>query len=82
MAMDYEPSGLLSVIDVFYCTPLAIVAAAREEWLMEHLSLWKDFVIGEVIYHEEGGEHYKMLGKYHVFKFQRTLKYALKAKGF
>ncbi|KAH8588164.1 Alpha/Beta hydrolase protein [Bisporella sp. PMI_857] len=81
MAVDYEPSGSVAGMEVFYCTPLAVVAASREQWLAEHLSKWKDFVRGEVGFHEVGGEHYTMLGKEHVFGFQKTLRRVLQAKG-
>ncbi|KAH6663533.1 hypothetical protein B0J14DRAFT_630842 [Halenospora varia] len=81
MAVDYEPSELVADMDVFYCTPLAVVAASREQWLEEHLSQWKNFARGEVGYHEVGGEHYTMLGKEHVYSFQKMLKRVLRARG-
>ena len=81
MAVDYEPAGSVATMDVFYCTPLAVVATSREQWLQEHLSLWRGFVRGDVGFHEVGGEHYTMLGKEHVFTFQKTLKRVLKARG-
>jgi len=81
MAVDYEPTGAIAKMDVFYCTPLAVVAASREQWLSEHLNLWRDFVRDEVKFHEVDGEHYTMMGKDHVPTFQKTLKRALKARG-
>ncbi|TVY33327.1 Didemethylasterriquinone D synthetase, partial [Lachnellula occidentalis] len=83
MAVEYEPSGSVAKMDVFYCTPLAVVAQDREQWLREHLVLWRDFVrAGGVAFHEVAGEHYTMLGKDHVFTFQKTLKRVLKSRGF
>jgi acyl-CoA synthetase (AMP-forming)/AMP-acid ligase II/thioesterase domain-containing protein len=81
MAVEYEPSGLVTQMDVFYCTPLAVVASSKEQWLSEHLSKWSNFVRTEVEFHGVGGEHYTMLGKEHVQTFQKTLKKVLAARG-
>jgi thioesterase domain-containing protein len=81
MAVNYEPSSTVAEIDVFYCTPLKIVASSTKQWRKEHLVHWKDFVRGEVAYYEIGGEHYTMLGKQHVHSFQKTLKQVMKARG-
>ena len=81
MAVEYEPTGGVDSIDVFYCTPLAVVSASRQEWLAEHLSKWRDFSRSEPRFHEVQGEHYTMLDPDNVYSFQHTLKQALKARG-
>ena len=42
-ARNYDPSGSVAHIDVFYCTPLASVSRDRHQWLKEFLSKWGDF---------------------------------------
>ena len=81
MAVDYEPSGMVQAMDVFYCVPLAAVAASKEEWLREHLCKWKGFCGTEVRFHEVGGAHYTMIGPEHVGGFQKSLRLAMKARG-
>ncbi|KAL9616134.1 MAG: hypothetical protein Q9160_008963 [Pyrenula sp. 1 TL-2023] len=81
LAVDYEPRGSVVHMDVFYCTPLAVVAASREEWLEHHLSKWESFCRETPRFHEVDGEHYTMLGPEHVIGFQDTLRKALLARG-
>ncbi|BCR87540.1 putative NRPS-like protein biosynthetic cluster [Aspergillus chevalieri] len=81
MAVDYDPSGSIASMDVFYCIPLAVVASSKEQWRNEHLSKWVDFTRSEPRFHEVGGAHYTMLGPEHVFNFQKTLRAALDARG-
>jgi thioesterase domain-containing protein len=78
MAVDYEPSGQVDMIDVFHAIPLKIVAATREEWLKNHISKWSDFSKTEPRFHHVGGAHYTMIGPDHALGFARTLKEALK----
>ncbi|KAL2865061.1 non-ribosomal peptide synthetase [Aspergillus lucknowensis] len=78
---EYEPTGTVAHMDIFYCQPLKVVARTREEYREEKLSRWVDFAEGDVRFHEVGGEHYTMLGPEHVARFQRTLKDALAARG-
>lgn len=78
---EYDPSGLASHMDVFYCQPLKIVARTREEYRTTKLNHWVDFMREEVRFHEVDGEHYTMIGPDHVAKFQQTLKEALAARG-
>ena len=80
MALNYEPTGSVSAMDVFYCTPLAIVAATKTEWREGHLSQWRDFCRTEPRYHEVDGEHYTMIGREHVLGFQKVFQKALKAR--
>ena len=81
MAINYEPSNSVAAMDVFYCTPLALVSSSRQEWFAEHLSKWKDFCRSQPRFHEVPGEHYTMLGPDHVFGFQKILSKALQGRG-
>ena len=80
-ARDYDPSGSVANIDVFYCTPLASVSTDRQHWLKEHLSKWKDFSRGEPRFHEVDGAHYTMLDSENVHSFQKKLKAVLLERG-
>ncbi|KAL5366155.1 acetyl-CoA synthetase-like protein [Aspergillus floccosus] len=81
MAVDYDPSGSVARMDVFYCVPLAMVATSKQHWLEEHLFKWMDFTRSEPRFHDVGGVHYTMLSPEHVFGFQKTLRGALEARG-
>ena len=79
---EYDPSGSVLQVDVFYCQPPPKdVARTREEYRRTKLNHWADFVRGEVKFHEVDGEHYTMIGPDQVPKFQQTLKEALTARG-
>ncbi|KAE8329079.1 hypothetical protein BDV39DRAFT_203340 [Aspergillus sergii] len=80
MAVDYDPSGSIASMDVFYCISLVVVAS-KKQWRDDHLSKWMDFTRSESRFHEVGGAHYTMLGPEHVFNFQKTLRAALDARG-
>lgn len=80
-ARDYDPSGTVASIDIFYCTPLASVACDRAVWLREHLSKWKDFSRSVPHFHEVQGAHYTMLDPQNVFTFQKRLQCALGERG-
>ena len=81
IAQDYDPSGTVTYMDVFYAVPLAAVARNKTQWREEHLSKWSDFVATAPKFHEVEGAHYTMLGPAHVFTFQKTLRAALHARG-
>ena len=81
MARLYEPSGHVKMMDVFYATPLKVLALSRKEWLDGHLSKWTDFVDTEPRFHEVDGAHYTMIGPDHIFSFQKKLKKALENRG-
>ena len=80
-ARDYDPSGSVANIDVFYCTPLASVSSDRRHWLEEYLSKWTDFSRGEPRFHEVDGAHYTMLDPQNVHAFQKKLKAVLLERG-
>lgn len=81
MAVDYDPSGVVPCLDIFYCTPLAVVASSRKQWLDEHLSHWAEFCKETPRFHEVEGEHYTMIGPQFVLGFQKTLRNALAERG-
>ncbi|KAL8906483.1 MAG: hypothetical protein Q9207_002021 [Kuettlingeria erythrocarpa] len=78
---DYDPSGSVGSMDVFYCQPLKVVARTRGEYRETKLNRWADFVRDTVEFHEVDGEHYTMIGPEHVAKFQQSLKRAMAARG-
>ena len=81
MAKEYEPSGSVRVIDIFYAIPLKMLAVSKEEWLDKHLGRWADFCETEPRFHEVDGAHYTMIGPDHVHNFQKKLRKALKDRG-
>lgn len=81
MAVDYEPTGRVSRLDVFHAEPLAVAASSREEWVSQQLSRWQDFCQTEPRMHAVGGGHYTMIGPDHVESFAKTLRAALEARG-
>ncbi|MCJ1311795.1 hypothetical protein MMC25_005468 [Agyrium rufum] len=81
MAREYEPSGCVKGIDVFYAVPLLAVARSKEEWRANHLSQWSDFSCEPPRFHEVDGAHYTMISPAHVFQFQKKLKAALRERG-
>ncbi|KAI1179303.1 hypothetical protein F4777DRAFT_468289 [Nemania sp. FL0916] len=81
MAVDYEPSGTVDVMDIFHAIPLKRVSRSRHEWIHRHLSKWKDFCKTEPVLHEVGGAHYTMLGPDHVSGFATKLRAALTDRG-
>lgn len=80
MAIDYEPSGLVSSIDVFHAEPLKMAAPSREAWVTEQLSRWSDFSRSEPRFHEVSGAHYTMIGPEYVASFSEKLQAALKSR--
>ena len=80
-ACEYELSGSVAGIDVFYCTPLASVGRDRQRWLEEYLSKWVNFSREEPRFHEVEGAHYTMLDAENVRSFQAKLKAVLVERG-
>ena len=81
IAREYEPTGSVAVMDVFFAVPLAAVAQSRKEWVEGPLSKWQDFVREPPRFHEVDGAHYTIIGPEYVQRFARKLKSALQAKG-
>jgi acyl-CoA synthetase (AMP-forming)/AMP-acid ligase II/thioesterase domain-containing protein len=78
---EYEPSGDVSHMDIFYCQPLKDVASNRVEYRKNHLNHWVNFIRSDLKFHEVDGQHYTMIDQDHCPKFQQTLKKALAARG-
>ena len=81
IAQDYDPSGLVKGMDVFYAIPLVAVAKSKDEWKEKHLSKWAEFVSEGPRFHEVDGAHYTMLGPDHVLSFSKKLKGVLATRG-
>lgn len=81
LAIDYEPSGVVSAIDVFVAIPLAGVAKNKQDWIDNKLSKWADFSWSDPVIHDVDGAHYTMMDSEHVHSFQKKLKDALAARG-
>ena len=81
MAREYDPSGEVDSIDVFYAIPLISVSRNKEEWLRDHLRRWKEFSKTAPRFHEVDGAHYTMISPEHVFSFQKKLKRVLADRG-
>ncbi|KAK2749378.1 putative NRPS-like protein biosynthetic cluster [Myotisia sp. PD_48] len=81
MAVEYEPSGSVAVLDIFHAIPLKVAAKSGEDWMTNHLSKWKGFCRTEPRFHQVGGSHYTMIGSDHVTSFSQTFKQALEARG-
>ncbi|PGH18528.1 hypothetical protein AJ79_00305 [Helicocarpus griseus UAMH5409] len=80
-ALDYEPSGSVSCIDVFHAIPLKLVAKDRDDWVQNKLSKWADFSREPPRMHKVDGAHYTMMSPEHVFTFQKTIQKALYDRG-
>ena len=81
IAQNYDPSGMVDAMDVFYAIPLSAVARSKHQWREEHLNKWHDFVSSPPRFHEVEGAHYTMISPTHVFTFQKTLRAALHERG-
>ena len=80
-AVDYDPSGSVDSMDIFYAIPLKIAAKNKKEWRDVHLAKWQDFTRTRSQFHSVGGAHYTMLGPDHVQSFAAKLKGVLAARG-
>ena len=77
MAVDYEPTGIVDVLDIFHDEPLRVAASSRDEWVSQQLSRWQDFCRTEPRLHAVGGNHYTMLGPDYIALFVPKLRKAL-----
>lgn len=71
LGKEYEPSGTVRSLSVFYAIPLR---GTKQEWLDEHLRRWDDFSREPNRYIDVPGEHYTMIGPDHVATFQAVLR--------
>lgn len=82
LAVDYEPSGEVTSMDVMVADPLSHVAKDRNDWIRNRLSAWKEFVRDEdVQFHHVQGAHYTMLNREYVIGFAEMLKKVLAQRG-
>ncbi|KAI9676977.1 MAG: putative NRPS-like protein biosynthetic cluster [Caeruleum heppii] len=80
-AREYDPSGSVDCMDIFFAIPLSAVAKNKQDWVANYLSKWKDFTRSEPRFHEVDGAHYTMMGPEHVLSFQKKLKSVLSERG-
>lgn len=80
IARDYEPTGRVPLLEVFYGRPLDAVSMSKAEWREKELSRWDEFV-DDVKFHEVSGDHYTLLSIENVGSFARVLKKRLQARG-
>ncbi len=81
IARDYEPSGKVQRLDVFYATnPDGFYAGSADEMLENHIGKWKSFVETTPKFHQVAGTHNDMIRPVHVAGFHKTLSEVLKAR--
>jgi thioesterase domain-containing protein len=81
---NYEPTGMVSKMDVFYTGPLLGLVKARttEEWFRDFISKWGKFVErGGVEWYEVGGTHRTMISPPNLGRFVRLFKRVLEERG-
>lgn len=76
LAHNYDPSGMVERMDVFYAVPLIAVGRDKGKWLEDHLLAWKNFV-RDVEFHDVPGSHYTMMNQENVFELQKSMKAAM-----
>ncbi|KAI1100868.1 acetyl-CoA synthetase-like protein [Jackrogersella minutella] len=81
-ARKYEPAGTVPTMDVFIVDPLlSVTEGGREDWYDRFLYKWKDFVTGDLKFHQSSGSHADMLSPKNVRGFQRILQDILVSRG-
>ncbi|KAI9827478.1 MAG: putative NRPS-like protein biosynthetic cluster [Thelocarpon impressellum] len=80
-ARNYDPSGSVACIDIFFAIPLSAVAKNKQDWVDNYLSKWKDFSRTEPRFTEVDGAHYTMMGPEHILSFQKKLRTVLTERG-
>ncbi|KAG2358793.1 atromentin synthetase [Suillus spraguei] len=75
---DYNPSGSVSAVDVFYAIPLR---GSKSDWLNNQLKPWSGFSRGEPSYTDVPGQHYTLMDFDHVPQFQKIFRGRLEARG-
>ena len=78
---SYEPTGMVTAMDIFWVTPLLWVAKNRKEWMDLHLSKWTEFSLEDPRFHECEGMHSKFLNTDFVDGFAKTLRAVIEARG-
>ncbi|KAG1796383.1 atromentin synthetase [Suillus plorans] len=77
-ALDYNPSGSVAALDVFYAIPFA---GTKADWLNNQLKPWSGYSRGEVSYIDVPGEHNTLMDIEHVSQFQKIFRSRLEARG-
>ncbi|KAG2125130.1 Alpha/Beta hydrolase protein [Suillus clintonianus] len=75
---DYNSSGSVSAVDVFYAIPLR---GSMADWLNNQLKPWSGFSCGEASYTDVPGQHYMLMDFDHVPQFQKIFHSRLEAHG-
>ncbi|KAG2346155.1 atromentin synthetase [Suillus weaverae] len=75
---DYNPSGSVSAVDVFYAIPLR---GSKSDWLNNQLNAWSNFSRSEPSYTDVPGQHYTLMDFDHVPQFQKIFRGRLEARG-
>ncbi|KAG6335181.1 hypothetical protein ID866_3907 [Astraeus odoratus] len=75
---EYNPSGSVSSVDVFYAIPLR---GSKADWLNNQLKPWAGFSRGEPTYTDVPGQHYTLMDFDHVPQFQKIFRSRLESRG-
>ncbi|KAG1728369.1 atromentin synthetase [Suillus paluster] len=75
---DYNPSGSVSALDVFYAIPLK---GSKSDWLNNQLKPWDGFSRGAASYTDVPGQHYTLMDFDHVPQFQKIFRNRLESRG-
>ncbi|KAK9762437.1 hypothetical protein K7432_011823 [Basidiobolus ranarum] len=75
---NYEPSGNVEQVSVFYAIPLA---GKKEDWLNGMLKGWDGFTRKANNYIDVPGAHYTLMNHHYVPSFQKYLKAELSRSG-
>jgi thioesterase domain-containing protein len=84
LVYDWEPTGMVSKMDVFYVGPLIGLVPANtvDEWFRGFISKWDPFVKeGGVQWFEVGGTHRSMISPPHLSGFIRVFKRVMEQRG-
>ncbi|KAG2753809.1 atromentin synthetase [Suillus brevipes Sb2] len=75
---EYNPSGSVAALDVFYAIPLK---GTKADWLNKQLKPWDGFSRGQASYTDVPGQHYTLMDFDHVPQFQKIFRSRLEARG-
>ncbi|TVY37659.1 Microperfuranone synthase [Lachnellula subtilissima] len=86
---DYDPTGEVHCIDVFYTTPMApdgsALAVSLDEWFSRSISKWDGFVDvgsgGDARYHVVEGTHRTMISPPNLHSFHKIFTTAMEERG-
>lgn len=83
LARNYDPSGSVACMDVFYAVPIYRISPQRDKqgWLQNEMMNWTKFSRTPVRYHDSPGTHHTMVDPENVFVFQKILREAMRDRG-